>query len=324
MLPARGGMRRWVWRPVLGMPVVGRAVLGAARTAALLGVHTAGSSDRARRLFFAVRDAERIRGTIEAGGVPNGPALCVLAYHAVEDLRGDPVLAPYGVPPDLFARQLDQVAAQGFRFVGLSEALSALRGEAPEDDRLALVTFDDCYPSVLAAGLPVLRSRDIPAVAFAVSGRTTNEWDRRHGARELPLLDADGLRSLREGGIEIGAHSRTHPSLRGLDARALADEVVGSVDDLERLGFPRPRAFAYPHGEYDDAGRAAVRDAGLDAAFSVRMAIARPFDDLFAIPRIEMTPFDVGWQLRTKLAAAKAPAPVARRVAARSLRRSAG
>ncbi len=321
-LPIQRGLRRWLWRPLLGLPVVGRALLGAARAIALFGVRDGRGSDQAQRFYFAVRDAERLRGAIEAGGVPDVPPICVLAYHAIEDLGSDPALAPYGVPPDLLGRQLDAVARLGFRFVGLTDALDALRGEGAEDERLALVTFDDCYESVLHAGLPVLRSRGIPAVAFAVSGRlgATNEWSRGRGARELRLLDADGLRHLAEGGVEIGAHSRTHRPLRGLDPDELAAEVFESIDELQRSGLPRPRAFAYPHGEYDAPSRAAVREAGLDAAFTVQIGIARPSSDRFALPRIEITPREVGWRLRFKLAAAKAPGPIARRVARWSLR----
>jgi len=321
-LPAKWGLRRWLWRPVLRTPILGSAVLGTARRIALFRVRDGKGTDRAQRFYFAVRDAERLRGALEVGGVPDEPPVCVLAYHAIEDLGGDPHLAPYGVPPALLERQLDAVVALGYRFVGLTEALSALQGTAAEGDRLALVTFDDCYASLLDAGLPVLRSRGIPAVAFAVSARVgaTNEWSRRHGARELPLLDADGLRRLAENGVEIGAHSRTHRPLRGLHAGELAAEVAGSVEELERLGLPRPRAFAYPHGQYDEASRAAVPDAGLDAAFTTRIDIARPSSDRFALPRIELTPHEAGWRLRLKLAAARAPGPVARFVARRSLR----
>ncbi len=318
-------LRSWAWRevgrPLLGTPVVGPALLGAARSVALFGVRDGHGSARAQRFFYTVRAAERLRGTIEAGGLPDGPAVCVLAYHAVEDLLGDPVLAPYGVPQAQFERQLDAVAAMGFRFVDLNEALSALRGEAPADDRLALVTFDDCYESVLRAALPVLRDRGIAAVAFAVSGRLggANDW-RGPGARELRLLDADGLRRLAEDGVEIGSHSRTHRSLAGLDPDELTAEVLASADEFERFGLPRPRVFAYPYGEHDAASLAAVRDAGLEAAFTTRLGIARPSSDRFALPRIEMTPGDIGWRLRVKLAATKAPRPIARRVAKRSLR----
>jgi glycosyltransferase involved in cell wall biosynthesis/peptidoglycan/xylan/chitin deacetylase (PgdA/CDA1 family) len=322
-LPAKWGLRRWLWRPVLRTPLVGRAVLGAARRIALFRVRDGQGSEAAKRFFFTVRDAQRLRGALEAGGVPDVPRLCVLAYHAVEDLADDPLMRPYGVSPELLAEQLEAMVALGYRFVGLGEALRALQGADGDEDRLALVTFDDCYVSLLEAGLPVLRSRGIPAVAFAVSGLVgaTNEWSHRHGARELPLLDAAGLHRLAQGGVEIGAHSRTHRQLRDLDADELAAEIAGSVEDLERLGLARPRAFAYPHGVYDEASRASVRDSGLEVAFRTQIGIARPSSDRFALPRVEMTPHETGWRLRLKLAAAeRAPGPLARRVARWSLR----
>lgn len=325
-LPRRSGLSWWVWRPLLHIPLLGRAVLAAARGAALLAVRGGRRDERAKRLFFAVREAELLRGTIEAGGIPEGPSVCVLAYHAIEEVRDDPVFAPYGVSPATLGEQLDTVAAAGFRFVGLTEALEALRGGGRDDERLALVTFDDCYTTVLDAGVPELQRRGIEGVAFAVSGRLggTNDWDEKHGARQLRMLDADGLRRLTDAGIEIGAHSRTHPMLVGLDAEHVADEVLGSVEDLERVGLPRPRVFAYPHGEHDATSRAGARDAGLDAAFGVTMGIARPGSDRFALPRIEMTPHDVGWRLRAKLVAARGPTRFAERLARRSLRLSAG
>jgi glycosyltransferase involved in cell wall biosynthesis/peptidoglycan/xylan/chitin deacetylase (PgdA/CDA1 family) len=323
MLPAQSGWKRWAWRPLLATPVLGRALIGAARAAALMAVRDgARGGERAKRFFFAVRDAEHLRGTIEGGGVPTGPVVCVLAYHAVEDLRDDPVLAAYGVPPDLLGRQLDGVAAAGFRFVGLSEALDALRGGAEEHERLALVTFDDCYTSVLDAAAPVLRGRGVPAVAFAVSGHVggTNAWDRETNAGELGLLDAEGLRALAEAGFEIGAHSRTHRPLPSLDAAGISDEIRGSIDDVEALGLPRPRAIAYPHGEEDERVRAAAAEAGLEAGFTTRLGLASPVHDPLALPRIEVTPREVGLRLRLKLAAARAPAPVSRRFAKWSLR----
>jgi glycosyltransferase involved in cell wall biosynthesis/peptidoglycan/xylan/chitin deacetylase (PgdA/CDA1 family) len=321
-LAAHWGLRRWLWRPLLGTPLVGPALLAAVRSIALHGVRDGQGSERAKRLFFVVRDAERLRGAIEAGGLPDRPQVHVLAYHAIEDLSGDPVMAPYGVPSDVFARQLDALTSLGFRFVGLTEALEALDGQGPDDVRRALLTFDDCYVSLLEAGVPLLRSRGIPAVAFAVSGRLggTSEWTRSQSAAERPLLDADGLRRLAEAGVEIGAHSHTHPALPRLRPDELASEVRGSVDELERRGLARPRAFAYPYGEWDAAARDAVRDAGLAAAFTTRIGIARPSSDRLALPRIEITPREVGWRLRAKLAAASAPGPIARRVARRSLR----
>ncbi len=322
LLPAEAGPERWLLRRVLGTPVLGTTLLGSARTGALLAVRDGRTGPRRRRLFYAVRDAEIIRGSVEAGGLPAGPLVCVLAYHAVADLRDDPVLAPFGVLPELLGRQLDAVAEAGFRYVGLTEILDALRGGTEEQERLALVTFDDCYTSVLEEGVPVLRARGVPAVAFAVGGHIggTNAWDRSTGAGELELLDAEGLRALVDAGVEIGAHSRTHRPLPSLETAEIADEIRGSIEDIEALGLPRPRAIAYPHGEEDERVRSAAAAAGLDVGFTTRLGMASPLTDPFALPRIELTPRDAGAALRLKLAAARAPGRVARWVAERSLR----
>jgi len=321
-LPLEAGPERWLLRRVLGTPVLGPSLLGVARGCALVAVRNGRTGPRRRRLFYAVRDAEIIRGSVEAGGLPAGPLVCVLAYHAVADLRDDPVLAPFGVLPELLERQLDAVAEAGFRYVGLTEILDALRGGAEEQERLALVTFDDCYTSVLEEAAPLLRARNVPAVAFAVSGHIggTNAWDRPTGAGELELLDADGLRALADADIEIGAHSRTHRPLPSLDADQIADEISSSIEGIEALGLPRPRAIAYPHGEEDERVRSAAAAAGLDVGFTTRLGIASPLTDPFALPRVELTPRDAGAALRVKLAAARGPGRVARWVAERSLR----
>jgi hypothetical protein len=68
----------------------------------------------------------------------------------------------------------------------------------------------------------------------------------------------------------------------------LADEVEGSVTDLEEAGFPRPAFLAYPYGDHDAAVQKAVAGAGLRGAFAVNLGLARPGGDRYAIPRIEV------------------------------------
>jgi peptidoglycan/xylan/chitin deacetylase (PgdA/CDA1 family) len=82
--------------------------------------------------------------------------LAVLAYHGVDD-------------PERFALHLDHLRRTASP-VSLDEALAAFAGRAPLPRRAVLVTFDDGHRSVLEAGLPLLRERGIPAVAFVVAG----------------------------------------------------------------------------------------------------------------------------------------------------------
>lgn len=82
--------------------------------------------------------------------------LAVLAYHEVCD-------------PTSFRRQVD-VIVQEFRPVSLQDVLRAVRSGESLPHRAVLITFDDGHRSVLDVAMPILRERNIPAVAFVVAG----------------------------------------------------------------------------------------------------------------------------------------------------------
>ena len=245
-------------------------------------------------LFYASRDILYWRGVRDAGGVPGDHRLLILCYHAIADLSDDPVLGEYGVGPRAFQRQLDNLLAAGFSFVSPDELVSLLEGSGCVPSKALLLTFDDCYEELAHVARDMLEPRDIPAMAFAVSGtRTgTNEWDQAIGARKLRLLDAKGLRELGVRGVEIGCHSRTHRPLPGVADGSLAEETANSANDLSRLGVPRPRFFAYPHGAQDHRSRTAVRNAGFTAAFGLAARRVGPKSERFALPRIEILASD--------------------------------
>ena len=232
----------------------------------------------------------------------------ILAYHAVADLATDPVLAQYGVPPALFAAQLDDLTKHGWEFVDLDTVLAALDGGAPLPRGALLLTFDDAYADLLEVACPLLQARGIPAVAFAVADRVgaTNLWDQPKGAAVLELLDAGGLREIAERGVEVGSHTATHRSLRSLGPAELGDELAGSAATIEAFGLPRPRAFSYPYGDAGDALAAAVREAGYEVAFTTAWGEPRGADR-YLLPRVEIHAGDTPRKLRLKLAAAGWP-----------------
>lgn len=81
--------------------------------------------------------------------------LAVLGYHGVDD------------PPG-FARQLDRLARIA-RPVSLDEVEEAVASRRPLPGRAVLITFDDGERSVREHGLPLLRERGMPAVAFVIA-----------------------------------------------------------------------------------------------------------------------------------------------------------
>jgi peptidoglycan/xylan/chitin deacetylase (PgdA/CDA1 family) len=121
-------------------------------------------------------------------------------------------------------------------------------------------------------------------------------------------LDAAGLQALHEGGIEIGSHTISHPQLTKVDRARVERELRDSAAEIESAGLPRPRAFAYPHGEWNHSIAALAAEAGYAAAFTIDPGVARVGNSRFELPRIEVLASDTPCRLRLKLATARWPA----------------
>jgi peptidoglycan/xylan/chitin deacetylase (PgdA/CDA1 family)/glycosyltransferase involved in cell wall biosynthesis len=265
---------------------------------------------RLGRLFFWLQFHAYWRGVREAGGYPDPRPARVLAWHAIRDLAGTPH-ARLGVAPERFRRQLATLARAGFRFVSAEEVVALVAGAGGVPRGAVLLTFDDAYDDLASAALPILAERRAPAASFAVSAHVggTNAWDERLGLPALRLADAAQLRAAAAAGVEIGAHSRTHPALDRLEPEALGDELAGAADELAALGLPRPRLLAWPYGRSGARERAAARAAGYAVAFTTEPGRVEPGSDPYALPRIEIGPRDVGLRLLVKvLLAGRGPA----------------
>lgn len=280
--------------------VVGRPLLPLFRelVLALAAVRLEGS--RVTYWFFRVRNLELFRGMRDAGGRPRQRSVRILCYHAIADLQGAPVIEPYGVPPSEFRRQL-RLLARHFRFISPDEFARYLRGGGVPS-RAVLLTFDDCFRDLFVEALPLLREFRVPALAFAVTGKIggSYDWDEALGAPRLPLVDGDELAAAAEH-LTIGSHTRTHRMLNRLPTEVLADEISGSIADLEALGLPRPQFLAYPYGEHGPTVGEVARDAGLLGAFTVEGGRVHPEGNRYAIPRAEVLRSDTGWRFVWKV-----------------------
>jgi peptidoglycan/xylan/chitin deacetylase (PgdA/CDA1 family) len=77
------------------------------------------------------------------------------------------------------------------------------------------------------------------------------------------------VREMAAANIEIGAHTRTHPSLGMIAEAQLQSEVQGAVDDIERQTGRRPGSFCFPNGQpgdYTETVKSHVRHAGCKGA----------------------------------------------------------
>ena len=75
------------------------------------------------------------------------------------------------------------------------------------------------------------------------------------------------LRALAADGVVLAPHSRSHPLLDRLPREAVRDEIVGSLEDLEREIGVAPPVFAYPAGAQDAYVALILEEAGFELAF---------------------------------------------------------
>lgn len=186
------------------------------------------------------------------------PAMCALLYHHV----GRPVESMYAglnISSETFSRQMAWLASHGFRGVSARDWMANRQrsGGAP---RPILLTFDDAYAETAQNAFPILERLGFSATVFVVTAHIggTNDWDQAKGFPAQSLMSAAQIRDWNARGIEIGAHSRTHPDLRGLPPPSLEDEIAGSKRDLDTLLQTPVTSFAYPYGHFDDAALAVV------------------------------------------------------------------
>jgi glycosyltransferase involved in cell wall biosynthesis len=119
-----------------------------------------------------------------------------------------------------------------------------------------------------------------------------NELVGRVGASKpaARVLSWHELRRLADEGVTLAPHTRTHPCLDTLPPERLADEVSGSVEELRAETGVEAFAFAYPAGRVSAAAEQAVREAGLELAFTTSRGIATPQrDDPLRLPRLSMS-----------------------------------
>ena len=210
----------------------------------------------------------------------------VLLFHAVTDTPGA-VAAPFACRPDDFDRHLDAVLAAGYRCVTFSELLRLQADGAPLDG-LAVLTFDDGYADFASAALPRLSARSLVCTLYLTTGWLQGRGERPPGPTD-PMLSFDQLPELIEQGVELGAHSHSHPQMDTLRSRQLQDELVRPKAILEDV-LDRPvTSFAYPHGYNGPRVRRATRQAGYDSAAAVRNVLHLPDEDRYAVSRLTVT-----------------------------------
>jgi len=214
------------------------------------------------------------------------PIIPILMYHSIGIPPQGAKLRNLYVRKAAFARQMMILRLLGYKGLSMSAAMPYLRGE--KQGRVAVITFDDGYLDTLEQALPILQQCGFSATCYVVSQLTGqyNAWDAEKLNVRKNLMSDEQVCAWHTAGMEVGAHSRTHPHLTGSTDEELHSEIAGSKADLEVLLGKPVTQFCYPYGDLDERVVAATRQAGFEATTTTQRGRARSGDEPMLLRRV--------------------------------------
>jgi peptidoglycan/xylan/chitin deacetylase (PgdA/CDA1 family) len=118
--------------------------------------------------------------------------------------------------------------------------------ETPTNSKFVIINFDDSHESDYTYAMPILDKYGFKATFFEVCG-----WIEAGYHDKDVSATWEQIAALQQEGMDIEAHTMTHPDLNHKSQADLDYEIGQSKQCLENHGF-NPTVFAYPNGEGAD------------------------------------------------------------------------
>ncbi len=207
----------------------------------------------------------------------------ILVYHRVGAENSFDGLT---ISKQLFVKQMRFIKKRHNPML-LGDIIESLQNKKALPLRTIAVTFDDGYEDTFKIALPVLRHLKISATVFITTGYIDREIPAYQNA---PMLSWRMVKMMERQGIEIGAHTVTHPNLRECNVQEIKNQLVGSKKRLEDKLSHSIRLLAYPYGgrrSFNKTVQLTARQSGFLAACTTLPGDNGPETDLYALRRLQ-------------------------------------
>ena len=189
----------------------------------------------------------------------------VLLYHSVESKDSG---FPHSVSRRNFEMQLEFLLSR-FKIVSLEE-MFGIKSTCPR----AALTFDDAYEDMYTNAYSLLSQVQAPATVFVptlfIEERRRLLEHYKQGGSDKEHLDWAQMREMSASRL-VRFESHTHSHRNSVEhIRTLREDVLLSMDLLERRLGRRPRYLAYPFGTCNAATHKVVLSCGLDRVFTIK------------------------------------------------------
>ncbi|MES2759536.1 MAG: polysaccharide deacetylase family protein [Pseudomonadota bacterium] len=241
------------------------------------------------RWFTVIPLAEAVRRLAERSLPPRAACITFDDGYADSAQVALPILQRHGVSATFFV-------ASGFLDGGCmwNDAVIEVVRHAPGDR----INLGRAGFGILDIGCPLRRRAVIDMLIAALKYLPPEERIervKRMAQRFTPtMLSSDQLIALHRAGMEIGAHTISHPILASISNAAARAEIAGGRARLQDIIQHKVALFAYPNGkpgqDFEERHAAMLRSQGFDGAVTTAWGAARAGTDPFYLPRF--TPWD--------------------------------
>jgi len=189
----------------------------------------------------------------EKAGVP------IVVYHIVRPSypSDDRQVKALAQTPEVFDAQMKYLADAGYNVISFQALENYFKIGTPLPTKPIIISFDDGWGDQFEYAFPILKKYHYAAIFFVFTNPIGT-----HG-----FLTWDNLRTLRDAGMTIGSHTRSHPYLTKIvNPTTLWNEIYESKKVLEKNLGVTIDEFAYPFGKYNATTTAMVKKAGYTSA----------------------------------------------------------
>jgi peptidoglycan/xylan/chitin deacetylase (PgdA/CDA1 family) len=210
----------------------------------------------------------------------------ILAYHSLDE-SGSVI----SLSPEIFRCQMEFLHSRGYRVYTVSEYAKLIKGGEKIATPAVVLTFDDGFANFLTEAAPVLREYGYRATVY-IPTDFIGQRSAFTSLVDLPILSGSEIRNLAGEGFEIGSHSLSHSNLTRLAMNQVRNEIERSKGELENLIGKEVRTFCYPRGDYNHEIAELGKDAGYQAAVSLRPGNRNSITAIYTLYRIAIGPRD--------------------------------
>lgn len=203
----------------------------------------------------------------------------ILMYHYVEYVTDekDTTRVALNTFPHVLDTQIQTLKNAGFTFLTNRQLTEYMNGNGILPEKSVVLTFDDGYRDFYTDAYPILKKHNVVATQYVVSGFFN---DPNY------MTESQVVRIAKDGLVEIGVHTDSHPWLADKNKAFLQKEVAESKNELEKLIGYDIVSFAYPYGSFDVASIDSVKKAGFTSAVSVIPGIIHNQDTKYFLYRL--------------------------------------